>query len=181
MVVSEKEEKKQFLSKNYPNTYILLAENKPLGLKWQKGVDVARNLEANPLIILGSDDVLMPGFVENAIKLLSKYDFIGLKRFYVKHAKKLYTIDYKPAMPIGGGRVYSAKMLDAIKWKLFNPGLNKHLDDFGFDAAIKSGLKILLVSDIKNHGLELVALKGNWPMMNPFNRFHPNISVVCVV
>jgi hypothetical protein len=77
--------------------------------------------------------------------------------------------------------VYSAKMLDAIKWKVFNPGLNKRLDDFGFDAAIKSGLQVLLVSDIKNHGLELVAIKGNWPMMNPFNKFHPNISVVCVV
>lgn len=178
--MSEREEQKFFKNLNFKNTHIIVAPNKPLGLKWQSGVNYAKKINSDPLIILGSDDVLMPGFVENAIKLLSKYDFIGLKRFYVKHAKKLYTIDYKPAMPIGGGRVYSAKMLDAIKWKVFNPGLNKRLDDFGFDAAIKSGLKVLLVSDIKNHGLELVALKGNWPMMNPFNRFHPNISVVCV-
>lgn len=151
-----------------------------MGLKWQQGVNYAKKIKADPLIILGSDDILKPGFVDNAIKLLNKYDFIGLKRYYIKHSKKKYTIDYKPFQPIGGGRVYSAKVLDAINWKVFHPGMNKHLDDFGFNAVLKTQLPLVLITDIKKHGLELVAVKGSWPMMNPFNRYHPNISVVCV-
>jgi len=180
LVVSENTERLFFQSLNYPNVHITTAPNNPLGLKWQSGVNYAKKINADPLIILGSDDTLKPGFVKNAIKLLDKYDFIGLKRFYVKQARKVFTIDYKPAMPIGGGRIYSAKALELIRWKVFNPGKNKHLDDDGFNAVVRSGGKVLLVSDIKKHGLELVALKGDWAMMNPFNRYHPNISVLCV-
>lgn len=157
-----------------------MSPNKPLGLKWQKGVIEAQRLKANPLIICGSDDVLEKDFISNACRLIQTYEFIGLKRFYVLYKKKTYTIDYKPAMPIGGGRIYSKKLLDKIKWKVFNSGKNKHLDDDGWKAAIQNTDRLLLVSNIKQQGLELIAIKGSWSMMNPFNPYHPNISVLCV-
>lgn len=160
---------------------VITTPNKPLGLKWQQCANYARTIKADPLIILGSDDMLSPDFVANACnKIKQGFHFIGLKRFYVLHSKKKYTIDYKPAMPIGGGRVYSAELLDSINWKVFNPSKNRHLDDDGWQNVLKSGKKILLIQDIKHHGLELTALKGNWAMMNPFNKYHPNISIVCV-
>ncbi len=83
-------------------------------------------------------------------------------------------------MPIGGGRIYSAKLLDDINWKLFAPNKNRKLDDDGWNYTLKSNRKILLVSDIEGNGLVVTANKGSWPMMNPFNPYHPNISVVCV-
>lgn len=180
LTVSTYSEEDYFKRLNMDGVYVFNTPNKPLGLKWQSGVEQAKKIKANPLIILGSDDQLGASFVKNACHLIEKYEFIGLKRFYVYHKRKTYTIDYKPIMPIGGGRIYSKKLLDKIKWKLFNPGKNKHLDDEGWKAAINNTDKLLLVSNIKHYGLELTALKGSWSMMNPFNPYHPNISVVCV-
>jgi hypothetical protein len=181
LVVSLHSELKYFEALALPQLHLIMAENQPLGLKWQSGVNRARWLNANPLIICGSDDVLEDGFIKNACKLILKYDFIGLKRFYVMHKRKKYLIEYKPAMPIGGGRIYSKTLLDKIKWKIFNPGKNKHLDDEGWTNALYNTDKILIVSNIQSQGLELTAIKGNWPMINQFNPYHPNISVVCVV
>ena len=180
LIVSLEPEKELFKKLNIDGVYVFLAPNKPLGLKWQTGVNEAKKLNAKPLIICGSDDQLGSCFVKNACYLINKYEFIGLKRFYVLHKKKTYTIDYKPAMPIGGGRIYSKKLLDKIKWKVFNPGKNKHLDDDGWKAAIQNTDRLLLVSNIKQQGLELTAIKGSWSMMNPFNPYHPNISILCV-
>lgn len=181
MVVSLHAELKYFEALSLPQLHLLMANNQPLGLKWQSGVTKARLLNANPLIICGSDDVLEDGFIKNACKLTLKYDFVGLKRFYVLHKRKKYLIEYKPAMPIGGGRIYSKALLDKINWKVFNPGKNKHLDDEGWTNALYNTDKILIVSNIQQYGLELTAIKGNWPMLNQFNPYHPNISIVCVV
>lgn len=181
LVVSDHKEIVHFQKIENKLLHIVKAENKPLGLKWQKGVDYARQIKSNPVIILGSDDELGKDFVVNACnKIREGYHFIGLRRFKVKSNKKLYTIDYKPAMPIGGGRIYSAKLLDDINWKLFAPNKNRKLDDDGWNYTLKSNRKILLVSDIEGNGLVVTANKGSWPMMNPFNPYHPNISVVCV-
>lgn len=181
LVVSDPKEIQQFQKIESSLLHIVNAPNQPLGLKWQRGVDEAKRIKSNPVIILGSDDLLGTDYVINACnKIKQGYHFIGLRRFYVKHNKKTYTIDYKPAMPIGGGRVYSSELLGLMKWKIFNPAKNKHLDDDGWNATLKCQKKILLISDIKGNGMELTALKGSWPMMNPFNKFHPNISVVCV-
>lgn len=180
LVVSLLSEVKYFQSLNLPQLHIQICENKPLGLKWQAGVVKARWLNANPLIICGSDDQLGKDFISNACRLIEKYEFIGLKRFYVQQKRKTYTVDYKPVMPIGGGRIYSGSLLDKIKWKIFNTGKNRHLDDDGWKAALNNTDRLLLVSDIKKQGLELTAIKGSWSMMNPFNPYHPNISVLCV-
>lgn len=181
LVVSDPVEIRAFQQITNELLHIVKAENNPLGLKWQKGVDQARRIKANPVIILGSDDELGPDFVVNACEKIRKgYHFIGLKRFKVKHKRKTYTLDYKPAMPIGGGRVYSAELLDSINWKIFNPTKNRKLDDDGWESALRSQKKILLINDIIGNGMQIIANKGNWPMMNPFNPYHPNISVVCV-
>lgn len=180
LVVSLKTEQDYFNAMKIPDLHVIVQNNQPLGLKWQTGVNYAKKLKANPLIICGSDDVLEDGFIANACKIILKYDFIGLKRFYVLHKRKKYLIEYKPAMPIGGGRVYSKALLDTIRWKVFDPGKNKHLDDEGWKNALYNTDKILIVSNIQSYGLVLTAVKGNWPMLNQFNPYHPNISVVCV-
>lgn len=181
LVVSDPLELRRYRKIENQLLHIVEAENNPLGLKWQKGVDEARRIKANPVIILGSDDELSPDFVVNACnKIKQGYHFIGLRRFKVKHKRKLYTVDYKPAMPIGGGRVYSAELMDEINWKIFNPGKSRKLDDDGWERALKTQMKMLLITDIVGNGMEVIAHKGNWPMLNPFNPYHPNISVVCV-
>lgn len=152
--------------------------NRPLGGKWQQGINVAKSIKADPVIILGSDDTINPEFITNAIKLLNQgYHFIGLRRYQVLHNKTLYQFDYKPIMPLGGGRVYSAELLNSIKWQLFEQK-DKHLDDFGWKQVIKSKKHALLVTDIERNGLYITAIKGQWVMLNPFNPKHPNLKLV---
>lgn len=178
LVVSIIDEFNHFKSLNNNRLAIAIWPNKPLGIKWQQGVNIAKKIGADPVIILGSDDELNTEFINNALKLLDQgYDFIGLRQYRVKHNGTLYTFNYRPIMPIGGGRVYTAKMLKAFNWKLFEPK-DKHLDDFGWKQVTKSKMKAIIISDADYNGLWVTANKGNWSMLNPFNPKHPNLQLV---
>lgn len=178
LVVSLIDEFNYFKSLNNNRLAIAIWPNKPLGIKWQQGVNIAKKIGADPVIILGSDDELNPDFIHNALKLLDQgYEFIGLRQFRVRHKGILYTFDYKPIMPIGGGRVYTAKILKAFGWKLFE-AKDKHLDDFGWKQVTKSKMKAIIISDAEHNGLHVTANKGDWAMINPFNSKHPNLKLV---
>lgn len=167
--------------KNQPgDLHVIKAPNSPLGAKWQFGVTHAQKICANPLIILGSDDELNKDFVKNALKLLDDgYHFIGLRRYWVKHKGNKYLIDYRPVMPLGGGRVYSAKLLDSMRWKLFE-SKNRRLDDYGWNQVVRIGARTILISDIERAGMEITAIKGDWPMLNPFDKNHKNLNILKV-
>lgn len=180
LVVSELNEFHTFRSAGESKLHVLKFTNYPLGSKWQHGVTYARRIGANPVIILGSDDTLNKQFIPNALKYLQEgYHFIGLKRYWVKHNDKRYLIDYKPVMPLGGGRVYSAQLLDRIQWKLFQPK-DRQLDDYGWNQVVKIGARAIMIRDIQKAGMEITAIKGDWKMMNPFDPNHKNLSIVCV-
>lgn len=178
LVVSDFIEFGQFKSLMLDNLHLIKIPNNPLGAKWQYGVNQAKKLGANPLIIVGSDDVLNKEFVANAIKYLHDgYHFIGLRRYWVKHKGKRYLIDYKPIMPLGGGRVYSANLLDRMRWKVFQ-AKERRLDDYGWEQVVKIGARTILISDIEKAGMEITAIKGDWPMMNPFDATHKNLTII---
>lgn len=174
--VTDPEEAKQF-----KNCHIVLCSNKPLGNKWQKAIDKAKELNPEGIIILGSDDELCEGYVDNIRHLHFKgFHFIGVKQYYVKHNRKLYFFNYKPDQPIGGGRFYSKALLDKIKWNVFKRNYNKCLDDYGFKQAIDSQMRMAIITNVNMHDLKVIANKGSWPMMNPFNPAHQNLSLICV-
>lgn len=170
----------QYYQNAFPLVTCIRVENEPLGAKWQAGV-CAIPQDTNPLIILGSDDILGETFVENACRIIaSGVHFIGLKRFWQHHNKKAYLCDYKPQQPIGGGRVFSHDMLEYLGYKIFNIDDRRHLDNFVMNSISQSGLRVKLCHDIEKDGLEIHAMKGSWPMMNPFDKRHRNISIVRV-
>lgn len=178
LVVSDLNEYNHFKQINQPNFRIIKFANNPLGAKWQRGVDEARKLNATSVIILGSDDKLNNQFVEQANKYISQgFHFIGLKRYYIIHKGFKYLIDYKPVMPLGGGRVYSAKLLDNIGWKLF-VNKDKQLDDYGWERVQKSGARMLLIKDILKAQMIITAMKGDWPMLNKFDPNHRNLTII---
>lgn len=180
LVYSKTIERKYFESLNYPHVHLLFFKNNPLGNKWQAGIRQARTLNPDCVIILGSDDILNDQFTSNAYNLLSKgYDFIGLRRYSVIFKRKKYLLDYKPIMPLGGGRVYSKRMMDAVNWHLFLAKERK-LDDYGWDQVVRSGLKAICITDTANYGMEITAIKGAWHMLNPFNPKHPNLSIISI-
>lgn len=176
--VSDLNEYNYFRKITNPNFRLIKFPNNPLGAKWQRCVEEARKINASAVIILGSDDTINPGFVANAMNYINDgFNFIGLKRYQIIHQKYLYLIDYKPTMPLGGGRVYSAKFLDSIGWKLF-VNKDKQLDDYGWERVYKSGTRTLLIKDIYKAGMIITAIKGDWPMLNKFDPNHKNLSII---
>lgn len=144
---------------------VILSDNSPLGRKWQAGVNLAKNMGANPLIILGSDDILIQGFIESALRKLKEgYEYLGLTSWLTFDGKELYLSSYcgpNVDYPIGSGKVYSKDLLDRFNWKLFNTKDNRKLDDQGNRMATINGAKTFL---IREPGV--LAVKGNWIQLN---------------
>jgi hypothetical protein len=161
---------------------VLTCPNKPLGQKWQLGVSLMEeNYSPNPLIITGSDDILGDGFIKNACRLVEEGNhFIGLRGWWQHKDGKGYYCKYltKDNLPIGGGRIYSDEMLKAINYQVFDPTKDRHLDEYGWDNARKSGLKCLVLDHPEKEGLSIHAIKGEWQCLNPFTLKHKNIRLL---
>lgn len=170
LVVSTNFEAGYYRSK-YPEVYVYIVANNPLGMKWHAGVQFCRELKSDPLIILGSDDILGHGFIEQACSL--KKDFIGLYFWYIHHHGKAHLCEYLARQPLGGGRCYSFSLLEKLNWNLFNTGLSHHLDDHPLRRIQALGVKCFT-----DHTLMIHAIKGNWPVINPVNLNHRNIRLI---
>src|SRR6187402_2622462 len=83
VLVCTGEDERQFYKEKFERIHVVSHRNMPLGDKWQHGVQVAHTLKANPLIILGSDDLLGENFIERCTQLtVEGHDFIGLNEWY---------------------------------------------------------------------------------------------------
>ena len=116
--------------------------NKPLGSKWQIGVEIARNIDFNLLGIVGSDDLITKKSYEivlSRFKHLEKYskEKIGLFCFndwFVKYNSRIVKTQYykDSFQPVGAGRFYTNNFLKDINYQLFDISLNRLLDDHGW-------------------------------------------------
>jgi len=162
---------------------VALEPNRPLGRKWQCGVNIARNLDANPLIIAGSDDILSKTFLRDSLrKILEGYELIGSTSWYTWDVKKdmYYYCRYQAAnvdYPIGSGRVYSKELLKRINYKVFDTSADRKLDDQGNRIAVSNNAKIYLFREP-----EILAVKGRWVQMNSADDYlrSPNIKAQSV-
>lgn len=187
LMVHDSAEKKQYREEYWLTTGLTIGtqENSlPLGANWQLGVELAMTLNPDPLIITGSDDILSSCFVEAAIEKLEDYDFIGLRQWYIYDpaSDTAYLFNYKAVgdLPLGGGRVYSKRMLEKLDYKLFDTGLQRLLDNSGWNGVQSSGLPWLLVKTQAAHNMGILAVKGDWDTMNPIDKTfgHPNVELV---
>jgi hypothetical protein len=158
---------------NYKDTGadIVMAPNFPLGAKWQAGIDHASKMDPSHIIIAGSDDILAKGFINRACR--SGYEFTGLRQWYILSERILYHLQYLAAgnMPLGGGRVYSKSLLEKVGYKIFDTKRFKLLDDLGWGHALSSKYQLL-------QSPEILAIKGNWPVMNRLDLNHPNVKLL---
>lgn len=178
--VSDQNEERAF-KKLFPEIEVYNCPNNPLGYKWQMGVNVAKKFNPNPFIVNGSDDILGIDFIENACRMIRDgFHFIGLYRWYILHSGILYLYDYNAEMPLGGGRCYSGEMLKELNYKLFDTQRDKHLDDYAWKH-IRGVFKMkAMVRDVVKEGLQVVSIKGNWDMLNPFNKFAGSTNVTVI-
>lgn len=180
LVVSDPKEIRYYASLCLPNMTIVAHANRPLGTKFQRGVDIAKKMKPKFLVILGSDDILGKDFIKNADRMISSgTHFIGLKQWFIYHQETLFLYQYRPEIPLGT-RVYSYEMMDKMGGKLFDEGRDRLLDDFGFNAAKKTGLKMHIMTNVMGTGMYVISVKGDWPMLNPYSKMkdHPNCELL---
>ncbi len=146
---------------------IVMAPNKPLGAKWQAGIDYAIFGNYTHFVITGSDDLLSIGFFE---KYCTEFSFTGFKRWYIWHNNELHLLQYNPLQPLGGGRIYTRWAIERLNYKLWDTGRDKFLDDYAFNHSNWAW-------DI-HFEPEILAVKGNWEVMNKVDLRHRNVRLL---
>lgn len=112
---------------NHPNS---------LGRKLQASLTAMRSLEPAAVLNLGSDDFVGITTIRRLAKAVARgVDFSGWSDFYYVHAQfgmkrwPGYPVrSPRAGEPIGAGRCYSARMLDALGWELWPGGGIHRLD-----------------------------------------------------
>jgi hypothetical protein len=166
ILVCSAESEVELFSHIFPKIVVSLHPNLPLGKKWQHGVDIARDIGADPLIINGSDDILSPAFFTKADAALADGNhFLGLQSWYVYDMRRVYRFNYLANLPLGGGRVYSKDLLKVINYSLFDISRDRHLDDLSYGNVLNAKMKMTVLNEPL-----ILSVKGDWHMMNPVQK-----------
>lgn len=111
--------------------WISLAENRPLSNKWNSGVYTAMDACMwDYLCVLGSDDIVSPNFFE-AYPWGSIGQCFGWADCYFHGDGSLYHwrgYGSRRLESIGAGRVYSRRLCERLRGRLWPPGLDRSLD-----------------------------------------------------
>lgn len=172
ILVCSRYDEYQYYSEKFEQLTVIINRNEPLGEKWHVGARcAAKHFKADPLIILGSDDLLNTQYVQDISNMMRRFkvDFIGINQWWLLDEKTdtLYLMEYaKKDFPLGGGRAYSQKLLQQLDFTVFDAKKFKHLDDFGWHAAKNSGLPYMMLQEATTKGLHIVSIKGDWQTMN---------------
>ena len=131
--------------------------NDPLNRKWSAGVEVAKYMNPDGLMIVGSDDLLSDSlFLAWKEKLSLGLNVFGLKDLYFFDASAIHLkhwpgygpgrLPHREGEPVGLARCYSRHAMQTIDWQLwpYNPQRNNSLDfasmarlrKFGFEADV---------------------------------------------
>lgn len=160
----------EYYSEKFDGVTVMISPNQPLGAKWSFGAKYAKHFNADPLIILGSDDLLGRDFIKNMCAQMDRgFDFIGVNRWWLINERdgKAYLMEYaKKDFPLGGARAYSARLLKKLDYVVFDSKKNRHLDEFGYYAAKASGFPYTIIQSADEHGLNIISIKGDWQTMN---------------
>jgi len=141
-------------------------ENRPLGTKWNKGMEAFRDIPVTNIMILGSDDFVSDEYIEHNLEFVEGKDFCGCMDLYMFGANPRrrgwsgYFYFAYTGYLVGPGRVYSVELMDTLKWNPWGYARNTGLDGSIARNIKKSGMKIKAGSyRIKDKGLFMVDIK----------------------
>lgn len=116
------------MSERYAKWIVAYSENKPVSNKWQLGLRQVRQFEFDALMIVGSDDVVTPEYLEACRYMIAHgadYIYLPGAYFYDAYAGRMF---WGQAERLGMGRVISRGLLNRLQWRLWDDGLNSGLD-----------------------------------------------------
>lgn len=176
VVYSLPDEKKT--AKKYDKVSAVFSPNLPVSKKWQKGVEHSRKFNPDGVMILGSDDIITPGYLDYVKKQISdNYDYISNKRWYSTYLtnNNFYVGEFRYLKErvdgLGSGRVYSKRVLDKLKWKLYNFNKNKSLDGTSYKLAEKHIKKKIIVNNLHQMNVILLKTEDNAKSISVTNGF----------
>ena len=114
------------------------APNDPIGNKWNKAFQAAKEHNPDACLYIGSDDFIEDGWVDVMSPYLKDYGIVGVPDFTACDIRDgAYRVAYSGGYrkgssryqePVGGGRLLTAEALDKMKWSPVDPNLNCSLD-----------------------------------------------------
>jgi len=159
------------------NSLFVKCVNVPLGNKWQMGIEAARDLDVDAVLILGSDTWLTPDWIKFcASKIKDGADLVGKIRWYSCNLKVQQSIEIihcgyhtSPAAdyPVGGGRMISKRILDKMNWQLYPKDIKRCLD---IASAKQMNVHNPRIDIFNTNKHKIMGIKGPWPTLNPFSR-----------
>jgi hypothetical protein len=167
----------------FPELKMVLVPNNPLGKKWQASVDLARKHGAGTIITCGSDDILSSEYGRMASEMVEVYgrEFVGVNHWYMTNGKEHYKAGYRfyKNFPAGSGRVFAASFLDKIQWRVFDQSADRRLDDFVMNEVYRRGISSFIGQNTELKGFGILAIKGNWPVMNELKKLLDAPTIDC--
>ncbi len=151
--------------------------NEPLGTKWQAGVLKARELDADAVLIMGTDDWISDNWCGRMIREIEGgADLAGPGNLFLLHIGlslrklvRLHPHEFSAGkiQPFGVGRMYSRRFLDSIRWQLY-PDWNVGLDGATFIRTVENGGRITILED---DALVAMDIKSSfWRNKSPFSQ-----------
>ncbi len=156
--------------------------NRPLSTKWQRGLGFAADaIDCDAVMILGSDDFANEAFFRLAVDRLEKgSDGFGPDSiwFYQQSSGALgrwqgpMTVEAGDSFPVpaGAGRVFSRKLLDAVRWRLWEFSCNASLDTYCSKLLNKTGRRLEILPMADHPEAAIVDVKDGHNL-HPWTRF----------
>lgn len=183
------------------------AENKPLGLKWNKAFQAAKSYDPAAVLYVGSSDWISDNWIPTMRPLLERYDFVGTAGCHFLHVgeglRACFWRGYKftpyhktrSDETIGIGRMLSKSLMDKINWTPFGDNIENSLDRSMKDRCKKVGIddymveaeiKALSISTDKwvnkhNFNNEYASSKRVHDVQMFVNVYFPEINKLCSV
>lgn len=117
-------------------THHIQYKNLPLGEKWNAGIEYCKDLDFDYVLILGSDDLLSVSGLDVYVNYIKQQHlFIGFEDFYVfcTYTKRMsHWSGYfgkRSGEPVGAGRLIHRSIVEAANFNLWNPIINRGLDN----------------------------------------------------
>jgi hypothetical protein len=142
-------------------------KNRPLGQKWQAGLNKCRELEPDAVLICGSDDLLKSNYVEEGIWdcncWISGVDAWNIM-LVISEDIKIVKVKYKKREDfIGAGRIISKELLDRVNWQIFPS------EALGCDIYSWCIMRPYMGCQHYNRS-EIMCVKGSWEMLDSWKQ-----------
>ena len=154
-----------------PGATLVSPPNQPLGAKFNATLTAARALEADAILIMGSDDLFCARTAQALLEAYPATQYSALRDLYfcdTPTGRLGYWQGYHQPLrigePAGCGRLLGAKYLDACEWKLWKDAMTRGMDHSSFRTlkAVNANPTLVTVKTIRGMAVDLKGPDNLW-------------------